>query len=339
MSDTVSIQKKVMIFGIPFLIMGLMLFITKTTWFQINPNPLSIGITFDLLFIAPFIYFLLIRKTNIPKTTTIPVLIIGIVICSVILPTQNQYYLTLFKTWVLPIVELFALSFVVFNVRKALKAYKLKKESSVDFYEALKNTCYDLLPKSVVIPVVTEIAVFYYGFIHWRKTELKDHEFSYHKNSESIPLFIAVILIVAIETVTLHNLLAKWSNFIAWVLTFLSIYSGIQFFGFLKSILKRPILIVNNKLFLRYGIMNETTIELNNIASIELSSKDIELNKQTRKLSLLGVLESHNVVIHLKKENTLIGLYGIKRKFKTLAFYVDNKNEFKNQVDLALIQT
>ena len=96
---------------------------------------------------------------------------------------------------------------------------------------------------------------------------------------------------------------------------------------------KRPISIENGRLYLRYGIMNETTIELNKIESIILSSKDIEPTTETRRLSILGELESHNLVIRLKEENILYGLYGIKRKYKVLALYVDNKEEFQNQVN------
>jgi hypothetical protein len=143
---------------------------------------------------------------------------------------------------------------------------------------------------------------------------------------------MVIIFIVAIETVVFHILLAKWNVVAAWVLTFLSIYSGIQIFGFLKSMLKRPISIENNKLFLRYGIMSEVTIDIKDIESIEVSSKDIELDKETRKLSFLGELESHNLIIRLKKENTLIGLYGMKRTFKNLAFHVDDKVKFENRI-------
>ena len=267
-----------------------------------------------------------------------PFLIVGIIICSLILPTENQYYLNLFKTWVLPFVELSILSFVIFNVRKGIKRYKLNKTESFDFFTTLKNTCYEILPKGIVIPVVTEIAVFYYGFVHWKKRKLKDNEFTYHKDSGTVSLLIAIMFIVAIETITFHILLAKWNTTVAWILTFLSIYSGIQIFGFVKSMFKRPISIENDKLFLRYGIMNETTIDLVNIDSIEISSKDIELNTETRKLSFLGELESHNVVIKLKKENTLIGLYGIKRIYKNLALHVDNKIEVKNRINNALQQ-
>lgn len=304
--------------------------------FNANPSILSVGITFDLLLTVPFVYFLLIRKTKIPKTTVVPFLIVGIIICSFILPAENQYYLNLFKTWVLLIVELSILSFVIFNVRKGIIQYRQSKTESFDFFTTLKNICYKILPKGLVIPVVTEIAVFYYGFINWRKRKLKENEFTYHKDSGTVTLLIAIIFIVAIETVTIHILLAKWNTTVAWILTCLSIYSSIQVFGFVKSMLKRPITIENNKLYLRYGIMNETTIDLKNIDSIEITSKDIELNKETRKLSFLGELESHNIVIRLKEENTLIGLYGFKRKYKNLALHVDNKIEFKNRINNAL---
>ncbi len=338
MNKAINFHKNLIIFGIPILIVGLMILITKTSLFRMNPDNLAIGITFDLLLTVPFVYYLLIRNTNIPKTTIVPFLIFEIIICSIILPSENQQYLNLFKTWILPIVELLVISFVVHNLRKGIKSYKQKKRLSFDFFTTLKNTCYEILPKNVVIPIVTEIAVFYYGFIYWKKRELNENEFSYHKDSGTITLLIAIIFIVAIETVTFHILLLKWSSIAAWIFTFLSIYSGIQIFGFLKSMFKRPIIIENGKLFLRYGIMSETTIDLKDIDSIEVSSKDIEFNKETRKLSFLGELESHNLIIRLKEENTLIGLYGMKRKFKNLAFHVDDKTEFGNKINNALQQ-
>ncbi|WP_408023314.1 hypothetical protein [Tenacibaculum sediminilitoris] len=316
----------------------MMIILAKSSFFTTNPNTLSIGITFDLLLTVPIIYFMLIRKTNIPKTSVVPFLIIVMIICSIILPVQNQYYLNLFKTWIFPIVELSIVSYVIYNLTKAIKLYRLNKGENVDFFTTLKNTCYEILPKNLVIPVVTEIAVFYYGFIYWKKRKINENEFSYHKDSGTISLLIAIIFIVAIETVVLHILLQKWNVTVAWILTFLSIYSGIQLLGFLKSMSKRPIFIKDDKLYLRYGIMNETTIDLKSIDSIEISSKDLERNTETRKLSFLGELESHNIIIRLKQVNELTGLYGIKHKYKNLALHIDKKNEFMTRINNALQQ-
>jgi len=336
MNGALNFRKTAIVFGVPLLLIGIMVLISKSSVFIANPESLSVGITFDLLLTLPLIYFFLVRKTSIPNITVIPLLIGGMVLCSLILPPENQYYLNLFKTWILPVVELTILSFVIFNVLKAVKYYKQNKTESFDFFTTLKNTCYEILPRGVVIPVVTEIAVFYYGFIYWKKRKLKENEFSYHKDSGTITLLIAIIFIVAIETVVLHILLAKWSSIAAWILTFLSIYSGIQIFGFLKSMFKRPIAIENSRLYLRYGIMTETTIDLKDIDSIEISSKEILVDKETRKLSIFGELEAHNIIIRLKTENEIMGLYGLKRKYRNLACYVDDKMEFKNQINKAL---
>ena len=328
------IQKNILIFSVPLLIITAMILIASSTFFSTTPNKLSLAITIDLLITSPFIYFLLIRKTSIPKTTVFPFIILGVVVCSFIIPTENQYYLSLFKTWLLPLIELLVLIFVTYNVIKAIREYKLNKsEASSDFFTILKQTCYNILPKVAVIPFVTEISVFYYGFVYWKKRELKTNEFSYHKESGTIGLIFGILLLILVETITLHFLLEKWSAVAAWILTGLSIYTAIQVFGFSKSIVKRPIIIEDNLIYLRFGIMNETVINILDITSIELSSKDIELDKETRKLSFLGNLDSHNTVITLKTENTLTGLYGVKKTYKTLAFSVDEKHKFKNQIN------
>ena len=338
MGKALNIQNRLIIFGAPLLLIAAMVLLTNSLLFTTHSNKLSLAITIDLLLTIPFIYFLLIRKTSIPKTTIVPFIILGVIVCSVILPTGNQYYLSLFKTWILPIIELLVLSFIVYNILKARKLYNLNKtNASFDFFTTLKSTCLEILPKIAVVPVITKIAVFYYGFFYWKRRQLKPNEFSYHKDSGTIGLLIALIFIIAIETVTFHILLAKWNIIAAWVLTGISIYSGIQILGFLKSILKRPIIIEDNTIHFRYGIMSETTINIIDIESIELSTKDIELNNKTRKLSFLGNLEPHNLVIKLKKENSLTGLYGIKRTYKILALHVDKKQEFKNRIDKVLI--
>jgi hypothetical protein len=134
----------------------------------------------------------------------------------------------------------------------------------------------------------------------------------------------------------MHLLLAKWSTTAAWVMTAIGIYAFTQFLGFLKSITKRPFVVGEGKLYLRYGILSETTISIENVESIDITTKSIDFDSETKKLSPLGNLEGHNVVIRLKKENTISGLYGVKRRFKTLALYVDNREEFKKRIEVAL---
>jgi len=276
----------------------------------------------------PVFYFFLILKTEIPKTTVVPITIIGLLIGSYFLPKESQTFLTLFKTWALPIIELFVLIFVSVKVVNTIKIYKELKDDSLDFYTALTNVCNEIFPPKFVKPVVTEVAVFYYGFVNWKSIKLKNHQFSYHKKSGTPALLGALIFIIGIETLALHLLIERWSVLIAWILTGLSLYSIIQLFGFAKSLSQRPITINNNQLILRYGILSETIIPLTDIQSIELSRKSLKKDGLEEKLSPLGDLDSHNVLIRLNKENEIMGLYGLKKQYKTIAFFVDAPKDF-----------
>jgi len=335
MNKILNLQKQLAIIGIPILMIASIIFIVKSAMVDSHHKALSFGVTFDLLLTIPLVYYFLIRKTSIPKTTIILFLILGVIVGTFILPTENQFYLNLFKTWILPLLELTILTYVIYNIIKAIKKYKKREEVTFDFFTSLKIICYEIFPKRIAIFFAIEISTFYYGFIYWKKRTIKENEFSYHKDSGTIVTIIAFIFLIAIETFVFHLLLIRWSNITAWIFTFFSIYTAIQLFGFLKSMIKRPITIENNKLNLHYGIMNETIIDIKEISSIEITSKDIIFNKEIRKFSFL---DSHNVIIKLKNEHTLSGLYGIKRKFRTLAIYVDEKEKFKNIIEKNLLQ-
>lgn len=333
MDGTLSPKRTFVIVGVPMLITGLIIALVNSPYYNEDPERLSGGIVFDLLVTSPLLYYLLIRKTSIPKTTVAAMVIFGLVVSSIVLPSENQFYLDQFKTWGMPLLEISVLAFVVYKVRKAVSRNKDKKDPTLDFFSTLKTTCKDLLPGALVMPVVLEISVFYYGFISWRKRVLRKNEFSYHRESGTVSLLLAILFLVIIETAVFHMLLARWSHTAAWVLTALSIYSGIQIFGFLKSLLKRPLIIENGRLYLRYGIMSETTIDLKEIDAIELSSADLPLDGNTRKLSILGPLEGHNTLIHLKSKNVVLGLYGRKREYRSLALHIDDRELFKSTLE------
>ena len=78
--------------------------------------------------------------------------------------------------------------------------------------------------------------------------------------------------------------------------------------------------------------MNETEIPLNDIDTIELSSKTPELEDDIARLSFFGTLENHNVIIRLKKEGVLHGIYGRKKNYRTLLLHVDKKAEFEKRI-------
>ncbi|WP_282050405.1 hypothetical protein [Maribacter aquivivus] len=326
----IDFKNQVIPFLIPLALLSVLIFISKSTQFLANSSLISVGITIDLILTVPLIYFLLIRKKEIPNNTIVLALIIGLFICYKIIPAENQTVLPLLGTWLLPILEVGILVYILINLRKARLNYKQNRDNNIDFYTIVKTISQDLLPIFMARIIATEITVVYYGIINWKRRPLKNGEFSIHKKSTSISLLLGIMLIIGVETTVFHYILEQEGNPKAWLITFLSIYSLLQILGFLKSIIKRPISFEEDILHLRYGIMKETSIELNNIKSIVLSSKN--KHQKTSRLSVFGKHESHNVILTLKKTEILYSLYGIKNNFTTISFHVDEPQKFFNKM-------
>lgn len=314
-------------FILPAALITLLVLITQSSLFLEQASLLSTTITLDLLITIPVIYFLLIRKTKISKASVFLLTALGLFICLKIIPREHQSVLPLLKTFLVPVVEIAFVTYIIVNFRKARRNYKRTKERSLDFYTTIKNIASDILPTSIATILATEIGTIYYGLFSWRKKRLTKNEFSLYKKNTSVSIFLGIILILFVEAIVVHAMVGDRSSNI-WIITALSVYSILQLLGFLKSLIKRPITFSEDEIQLRYGIMKETTIKLNNISSIELSSKDTIKNKKLRRLSLFGSIENHNVILYLKEKETLHSLYGIKQRYEAIGVYVDEPQLF-----------
>jgi hypothetical protein len=135
------------------------------------------------------------------------------------------------------------------------------------------------------------------------------------------------IFMILIETSVFHLLLSKWNNKIAWWFSGVSLYAAIQAFGIARSIVRRPIQIIESQLFIPYGILAETTLALKDIRSIK--SYDKQLSGQTLNcLSPFSKLEEPNILIELVKPYYIDKIYGGKKQFSFLLINVDHKDLF-----------
>lgn len=339
MDRTIRFNSNFITYGTPLLLILFLVLLSHSSLFQWHPETLSIAITFDLALTVPLVYLFLIRKKKVPNTTAIPFFIGGLILASYLIPAEHQFYLSLIKQWVVPVVELAALTLVGRQVLKVLKAYKAQKNDSFDFHSIIRQAAGEVLPKRVDKILAFEISIIYYGFFHWKKVKLNANEFSYHRKSGTIAVLAILIFIIWIETFVLHILLQRWSPLAAWVLTILSLYSGFQLFGMLRSLSKRPVSIRKDILLLRYGIMSEAAIPFENIGSVELNTRQLAKEEPTCKLSPLGDLDSHNVLLHLKEATTVEGLYGMKKTCRTLALHLDEKESFKQTLEEAVSES
>lgn len=301
--------------------------IAKSALLQQHPDKLSFAVTIDLVLTIPLLYLLLIRKKKIPNTTTVPLFILGIVIAGIVVPEGYQSLLDSIKHWVLPIVEVTVLGYVIYKVQGVIKRYR-RLGKDVDFVSALRATLSNAVHSKIRTILITEIAVIYY-VLNAKKKILKSNEFSYHKKSGTGILLGAFIFLILVETVAVHVFLQLWSDVAAWILTGLSLYTILQITGIMRSLSKRPIMLENGVLKLRYGILSETDIPLQDIERVELSGRNIDKEEGVIKLSPLKDFEKHNIIIYLKSTNIITGLYGSKKSYEAIALHIDEPKLFE----------
>ena len=334
--NLLSFRSPYVIFGVPLLCVLVLTGLAYSSFFALHPASLSLGITIDLVFTVPLLYFLLIRNRTIPTTTVIPCFILGMVVAGYILPATHHLALNYVKTWVLPLVETTVLVVVISQGYRTLRRYRARRETTADFYTAIKQTVAPRFPPLIAGILTTEISVSYYGFFVWRKRRLRSHEFSYHRHSGSVGLLATAIFLTVAETLIIHLLLARWNTTAAWVLTGISTYTAVQIYGLLRSMSQRPIVLDSQTLKIRYGLLSETTFPIANIASVERLSLATSLDSSTRALSPLGELEPPNTLIRLTAEAHIETLYGARRPFTSLALFVDEPERFADALRTAL---
>ncbi|MCH3884334.1 hypothetical protein [Tenacibaculum aquimarinum] len=325
-----TVKSNLIVFGIPLLMIFSMFLLTKSTWFSKYPKELSIGITLDLLFTIPLVYFFSIRKKEIPKITIISLFLIGLVTASFMLPENQQSLLSQIKTYFFPIVELGVLTFLFIKIRQITIEFKKLKTTNLNFFDTVKIACKESFPSKIATLLATEVAVIYYGFFLWKKRNLKENEFSNYKENGLVSVLLVLILIVFIETIAIHKLIEDWNVLLSWILTGTSIYTGLQIFALVKSLVRMPfkVDVETKEVLLQFGFFSKAIIPFNLIEGVEVSTKDLPEDKSIVSFSLLNDLGGHNVIIHLKDEVEFDSFYGFKKKAKSLAISVDKKNEF-----------
>lgn len=326
--------------GIPGIIFLSCFLITLTTKFKANSELLSNGILLDTLVIAPLIYFLAIRKSNISKLTVSRVFIVGLLVAGFILNTHSNPLLHVIKTWISPLVEGVVIYFIISKFYIANKKAKDANSKTPDFLMHCRAIMLQVTGNEKFANIISsEIAVLYYAFIG-RKDKSIDNEtkFSAYKENGVTTVLWLILFVFLIETAGVHFLLILWNKTMAWVVTALSIYTCLQLFAHIKAIKARATIINKDSVEIHNGLAGDAYIMLENIERVDLSKK-IPQGRNSIKIALLKGFENHNMVIYLKTPIQVTKVFGIKKTTDTVLFYVDKAKDFSKALNSRLAPT
>ncbi|MEM6262204.1 MAG: hypothetical protein AAGI38_06840 [Bacteroidota bacterium] len=329
---TRTIQLKPVAIVLLPLVISFLAFLPTTTVFQAAPSQLSWGILLDLLITVPFLYFIAIRKSNIPHFSLIYVLLGGIALAHVIIPAEHQQPLTKLTYIGLPILEAAIIGKVGYSMWVLNRS--LRQVQEADFYDKLLTACQKVFPNRIGRVLATELAVAYYLFSRPKKQTKTGVEFTYYKKSGIKMIVAALLFLLVFETFVVHVLVAKWQTEVAWTLSLLGTYTMLQVMAILRSMNRRPILIdpESKKLILRYGFGCQATIPLSSIAKIEPYGDQVRPDKGHTFLSPFELIDSNNLTLYLSSQQTLHKVYGINKTFDSISFFIDEKEVFMEKL-------
>jgi len=329
-------NRKSLAIGIPVVLLSVFMLLSKSSFYSLYIAELAQWIMLDVMITIPILYLLAIWGTTISKVTVLPVLIIGLWLITFLVPVEYQGIFPTVRTGLYFIIESVIAITIVMKIRKVIKEYKTKKRTHMGFMDAAHEAVASIFPAKMTSIVMSEVAVFYYVFGNWKRTALKENEFTYHLRSGTLTLLYVLMGLFVVEASVVHFIAAKYSVTIAWVLTVLTIYTLFQLFAFIRSIGKNPIAMGDAELVLRYGYLRKVVLPFSNIESIVLSRKSVSNDEFCIKLSPIADLESHNVVIHLHESAEITGAYAYRKKTKCIALWVDDAKAFKSRIEGAV---
>ncbi|MEO1654569.1 MAG: hypothetical protein AAFU64_13570, partial [Bacteroidota bacterium] len=202
-------RSKVIYFApaLPLLIFISSFLLAFSSWAIQHPE-LYVGITYDLMLLAPISYLLVIIWTKVPKITVVPFFVIGMLLAGWILPDGHRTHYQILSSILVPLLELGAITAISYFTYQTWQENKKQKGSDLDMVQVLQNSTARILPFPKLAPLLSsEIAAFYYAFLAWKKPERPANSFTSYRESGVLSTIYVLFFVMFLETIILHVLL------------------------------------------------------------------------------------------------------------------------------------
>ncbi len=310
---------------VAFGIIATSLFIISSPAFDKNNSFTAFAVTFDLtISITVAYYFLIVRKYKIFTLSVLPVYIVTVMLAYLIIPTVHQNYLAYFKELIV-IPELTFLTFLIIKIRVVVKKFKNTNFITKDFIEQLYTGLNKVFRNKILSGVfATEFSVIYYAITFWkRKKEVNDGQkyISTYKNTFYFALWFMLTMGIIVEGFSLHIFIGKYSNAAAWVFTAIGIYSLLFIIADFSAMVRRPIVITKDLLYLRCGLRWRAVIPFE---KIELIQPVKNFKDDSKEYVNISSAKQPNAILVLKEPLEVKGLYWLRKTTYKISFCADD---------------
>lgn len=275
----------------------------------------------DGLLVVPIICFVCIKDHKQAALKALIYCCLVILIGSYIIPESNKviwHYLESGRFFVLAafiVIELVAIATVYLAISTALK-----RNQDPDL--AISKPFEKIFGSGVLAKLFTFETRMWSFTLFAKNIKMEDYTgtqyFSYHKKDGGHSNMLGFIIILLIELPLAHALLYFiWSPMAANIVSLLTAFSLVFFIAEYRAVSRRPISVDKDKIYIRMGLFNVCTINLNNIKSIQTNKVYIQRSKTIKRYNLAGY---PNIILHLKNPD---------KEVERIYLGLDHPNEFR----------
>lgn len=290
-----------------------------------RPRLLADALTLDLILTVPLAYwFLAVRGAGWPRLSVLPVFVLCVVTTRVV-PGLEAGRILPWVEWVAIPAELLLLT--VLTRRAITMSRVLKGSAGGDALESLRRAALEMVRAERAAEVIAyEAAVLWYALAGGgRGTDSDAEAFGVRHRSGYGPVLAALFLALTAEAVAVHLLVRHWSDAAAWLLTLLTAYAVLWLIGDFRALGRRPILLTDDELVVRFGLRWTVRVPLARIRAVRGAGSLGPRGPRHLRAVLLGV---ERQVVELDSDLVAIGLYGMRRRVRSIGLSVDDPERF-----------
>jgi len=302
-------------------------------------------IAFDLLVMLPLLYIFIHRKVRKKALLGgISLIAFGILVGAIIIPSEHQQIWTHFISWryvllaFLVLAELTLITFVIYALLSKRRSSINTLESQDEYQCQTESRLHQLIcstfgPSITTRFILLEMRMWLYCFGGKRRLQITADKQAYYydKQYENASTQQGFLFLIGAELPIAHVLIHLYSPTLALVITALSVYGFCFLVAEYRATLYRPISISHDVLHLKYGLLTNTKIPLNQIASVQPAKQGVKAQKGRWRFKGSGDV---NVCIQMKPHSILQGLFR-QEHVEEIYLGVNNPQHFIQELNCA----
>jgi hypothetical protein len=288
------------------------------------PGAMGAAVGFDLTVTAALATWLFGRK-HLSRRAPLVVLALGFVAARLILPANAREGLSALRlAW--GAAELALIVLVIARARRIRGRFRALRASGVAGLDALERALEPAIGGWTARLLASELGVMGYAFGGWRRAPVEDAQtFSMHRRKHQAVLVGVFLFLIAIESLILHVMIARFSVGAAWVASASSLWLALWLLGDLHALRLHPLRLAPDGVIVQVGIRWRVFVPYREIAEVAPAGDSRSGLRAT-------VGRGADVRIVTRRPLEARGLFGRTCLFDALLLTVDRPDAFVSEV-------